>query len=117
MKTVNAGHPLPTVRPAEGRDRSAVPARCWACSTSSAPTQITTLRTGDTVVFYTDGVTDLPPPADLSEPELLAFLDALPPELDAGAIADAIRRNIVERVPDEDRRDDIAILVIHVADS
>ena len=46
--------------------------------TVNAHPAVTTLRNGDFVVFYTDGVTDLPPPADLSDQQFLSLARRTP---------------------------------------
>ena len=71
---------------------------------------------GDVVVFYTDGVTDLPPPYGI-EPETLADqIGDLVAGRSAGEIADAIYASINERVADMPSLDDVAVVVLRIVD-
>lgn len=73
------------------------------------------LHPGDTMIFYTDGITDLPAPYGRNEAELTSFISSLPRGLDARQIADAICADLAERVPDSHRHDDVALLVVRDA--
>ena len=73
----------------------------------------TELRTGDAIVLYTDGITDLPPPHGI-RPEQLVDVVAGARTHSAQHIAASIHRSLQERVPDRSRRDDAALLVVAI---
>jgi sigma-B regulation protein RsbU (phosphoserine phosphatase) len=74
----------------------------------------TTLRTGDVVFLYTDGITDLPPPHDVLPGELVKiFRDAVRAG-SAEQIADAVLEALSGRFPIEQRQDDIALIILRV---
>jgi serine phosphatase RsbU (regulator of sigma subunit) len=77
------------------------------------------LAPGDTLVFYTDGASDLPPPRFLSDEEMLdlvgqAAADANAAGTGAEGIADGIARRLQAHAPFEQRDDDVAVVVIRV---
>jgi serine phosphatase RsbU (regulator of sigma subunit) len=76
-------------------------------------TERVTLDRGDRVVFYTDGVTDLPPPYGI-DPDRLADLVDQHRHDNADAVADAVHRSLLDRVADRRRRDDAAVLVVAI---
>jgi serine phosphatase RsbU (regulator of sigma subunit) len=71
------------------------------------------LDPGDTVVFYTDGVTEAGAPRRILDPEALESLVASCHGLEPAALASRIERSAVEATGG-DLRDDIAILVARV---
>jgi serine phosphatase RsbU (regulator of sigma subunit) len=111
-----AGHPLPIVATGSGTGTLGGPGTLLgvlpALRTTTAETA---LHTGDVVVLYTDGVTDLPPPCGIGTADLVALVDELRGRADAAEIADAIYSSLLERVADHSRHDDIALLVVRVA--
>jgi serine phosphatase RsbU (regulator of sigma subunit) len=72
------------------------------------------LTSGDLVVFYTDGITDLPPPYGIDTMELMEVVHRLRDLPTAEAVATGIQRSLHERVPDHSRQDDVALLVVRV---
>jgi serine phosphatase RsbU (regulator of sigma subunit) len=76
-----------------------------------------TLAPGDSLVLYTDGITDLPPPHLRDEAELLALLDALPKPSRAGDVVEYLREDLDRRVSPYRRADDVALLVFHNLDA
>ena len=77
----------------------------------------TRLEPGDVVVFYTDGATDLPPPHLMDEDQFTALVArVVAPGRDAEAVADHLQKELDSIVPFDDRDDDIALLVVRVAD-
>jgi serine phosphatase RsbU (regulator of sigma subunit) len=73
-------------------------------------TEQTELVTGDVLLLYTDGLTDLPPPFGI-DPEQLADLVHEHRSRSADDIALVLRTSLEDRVPDRNRRDDAALLV------
>jgi serine phosphatase RsbU (regulator of sigma subunit) len=116
LRTTAAGHPLPVHRPhgQPSRGLGSPGTLLGMFEEVKSHTASAVLGVGDVVVFYTDGVTDLPPPADLTEAALNQLVDAIPDGWSAGEIAEAIHRDVVERVPDTQRRDDIALVILRV---
>ncbi len=111
------GHPLPILRRSDGTDeRLGVPGTLiGAFEVSESTTTTTTLGAGDTVVLYTDGVTDLAPPHDLTPEEFQAMaVTAAAQGATADAVAANLRAAIETKLPLAERNDDIALLVIRV---
>jgi PAS domain S-box-containing protein len=73
------------------------------------------LHVGDTVVFFTDGVTDVPPPHTMTDEAFTELLvRATADGADAETVADRIESALAELGPLSDRVDDIAVVVLHV---
>lgn len=70
------------------------------------------LDAGDTLILYTDGVTDLPDPHGLSEEDLGAMAVEAARRSDAEGVADHLHEQIEGVLPLTSRRDDIALLVV-----
>ncbi len=75
------------------------------------------LEPGDVVVFYTDGVTDLPPPNGLTTDEAMALMATVAAHDTADGIADAILASLSQRLPPTQRQDDIALVVLRLGES
>ena len=109
-----AGHPLPIVSTPSGTSPRGLPGTLVGLFDSVAVhPEETSLTSGDVVVLYTDGITDLPSPYGIDAGELAAIVERHR-GLSAGAIADAIHRSLVDRVPDRRRRDDAAVIVLTI---
>ena len=75
------------------------------------------LHAGDAVVLYTDGVTDVAPPHGLTDAELLELVGrAAAGAESAEDLADRVEAELSAILPIEQRRDDIALLVLRVPD-
>lgn len=73
------------------------------------------LASGDTVVLYTDGVTDLPPPHAIDDSGLLQIVDsAVRRSSGADGVTARIFATLDARAPSPERDDDIALLVLQV---
>jgi PAS domain S-box-containing protein len=116
LRVAAAGHPLPIVSsPSLGTRSLGRPGTLLGVFDDiSITADETRLERGDVVVFYTDGVTDLPPPAHLDASELAKFVDGISEDASADEVAEAILGSVRERVPDAKRRDDIALLVLKI---
>lgn len=110
-----AGHPLPVVRPACGPPRliELVDGDLLGLGPDVKLTeQAVTLRSGEALVLYTDGVTEARRPGELfGEERLLETVGAAPAE--GAAIVDQLLR-AVERFETLTATDDLAILTIVV---
>ena len=69
------------------------------------------LPAGNAVVFYTDGITDLPAPAGRTDRDLHALLAAQPLE-SAADVVRLLRSDLDARVASTGRADDVAVLVL-----
>ena len=111
------GHPLPIVIRADGSvDRvGAHGTLLGEYPDVTIRARTVALRPGDTVAFFTDGVTDVPPPQTLSDAE---FTDLLVAAADGGAdaetVADRVAAALAEHGPLDGRVDDIAIVILHI---
>ncbi len=110
-----AGHPRPIlIRAGEARTLGATGTLLGVFTEMKLEPADTVLSEGDTVVFYTDGLTDLPPPNDRTEDDLAALLAELGPSAaSAGDLADQIRARLVDPVA-VSSRDDAAVVVVVV---
>lgn len=111
------GHPLPIIARAGG---SAAP-----CGTPGSllgvfdglnvTTTTTSLHSGDTVVLYTDGVTDVAPPNGLTPQELSHLIGRISAETgSAEETADSLHAALSSVLPLDKRDDDIALLILRV---
>ena len=117
MTATSAGHPFPVVVRADGETESVgSPGMLVGAVESITVTPVEgTLGPGDTLVLYTDGVTDLSPPHGL-DPDALEKLvaRATEGETDAEEIAVALGREIEEVLPISERNDDVALVIVHL---
>jgi len=73
------------------------------------------LGPGDSVLLYTDGITDLGPPNELSEEQFVELVsDTIDKETNAEEIAVAVGRAIESLVPIKQRHDDVALLIVSI---
>jgi sigma-B regulation protein RsbU (phosphoserine phosphatase) len=115
LTSTAAGHPLPIVATAAGTDTIGRPGTLIGVlpelTTTTAEVE---LKSGDVVVLYTDGITDLPPPYGIVPSELTQVIGRLRNLRSAEAIAAGIQRSLHDRVPDHNRQDDVALLVVRI---
>lgn len=112
-----AGHPLPVLARADGSaDTFGRPGTLLGVfDTIKGDTCATLLGPGDTVVLYTDGVTDVPPPHQLTESQFTAIVQRCAVEgASAEQVADNIHAELSQVLPLSKRDDDIALLVLHL---
>jgi PAS domain S-box-containing protein len=118
LTVVSGGHPLPVIARADGSMVTAgVPGTLIGAFPSVRVTaQTTRLHPGDTVVLYTDGVTDLRPPAGLTTADVTRLVRrATGACTTADAIAEHLRGSIEAIRPIPERGDDIALVVLRVS--
>ena len=116
LTSTAAGHPLPIVATATGPSTVGAPGTLLgAFAEITTTTGHAQLHAGDVVVLYTDGITDLPPPYGILPTDLADLVQELRQLATADEIADAIHHSLLQRVPDRNRRDDVALLVVRVA--
>ncbi len=110
------GHPLPIIVPAAGEPHTLGEPGSLIGVFDPIHTHPATVRLdiGDVVVFYTDGVTDLPPPNGLTTEEVMALASRVAASGDAAAIADGILESLSDRLPPTQRQDDVALIVLVV---
>jgi PAS domain S-box-containing protein len=106
-----AGHPLPLLVRSDGEVGSLL----GVLPALQLHTASVALGPGDTLVFYTDGVTDVPPPHDL-DPDTFATMvgQAADGATSAELVADRLGRSLHEVLPVAERNDDVAIVVVRI---
>jgi serine phosphatase RsbU (regulator of sigma subunit) len=119
LTAVSGGHPLPVLVRYDGTCESV--GRYGTLlgifdTIRNFPTQ-TSMSRGDTLVLFTDGVTDVPPPHGLSDEAVGQLFGAAARTGDAERTADAIQLGLSEHLPMEQRKDDVALVVLKVADN
>lgn len=112
-----SGHPLPVVVDGSGRavdvGRHGNPLGVF--DEIRASTERHVLLPGDTLVLYTDGITDVPPPHDLDDSDMRELLSkAVIGTESAEEVADRIFDAVQQIKPLDRRDDDIAILVVRL---
>jgi serine phosphatase RsbU (regulator of sigma subunit) len=115
--SVAGGHPLPVLVSADGSSRplGRTGTLIGALRTIDVHPGETVLAPGDTVVAYTDGVTDVRPPYgidDAAAEKLIAT--AARDGQTAEDIAGRIEQSIIDVLPIPDRGDDIALVVVRI---
>lgn len=109
------GHPLPLWRGADGTSKFAgrpgqLIGAFEAVTTSTTDIE---LGPGDSLVLYTDGVTDLPPPYGVDDEELIAMADRVGADhTHAASFAEAFGQELADALPFNERTDDIALMVL-----
>ncbi|HEX4492410.1 MAG TPA: SpoIIE family protein phosphatase [Acidimicrobiia bacterium] len=111
------GHPLPIRCRADGRTSTiGMPGTLLGAYADPKATTVTsTLEAGDTLVLYTDGITDVRPPHDLSTEALRTIVARV--ARDGASAANVVTRlgeAVSDILPIGERNDDIAMLVLRV---
>ncbi len=116
LQVASAGHPLPIVARANATTPIGRPGTLLGVF-REAPVHVENiaLEADDVVVLYTDGVTDLPPPYDLTVDQLTDQVGGLRNAGDANEIAELIEQALLARVSDPYRADDVALVVLRVS--
>jgi serine phosphatase RsbU (regulator of sigma subunit) len=117
LVVASGGHPLPVVVRGDGTTETlGHPGMIVGLLDEVAYRPASTvLVPGDTVVFYTDGATDLPPPGDL-DPDQLADLvaRAVVSTSTVEEAASVMADRLIRRVPLSEWKDDVALLLLRV---
>ncbi len=112
-----AGHPLPLLVRKDGEVSTIgeLGSLLGVLPNLELVTASVELTAGDTLILYTDGVTDVPPPHDV-DAETLAMLVRRAAEgaTSAEDVADRLGRSLHELLPVARRNDDVAIVVARV---
>lgn len=113
LELASAGHPPPLILRADGRvEATRAGGLLIGVDTDiSYQTEQVTLNRGETLVLYTDGLTDARAPAHVVTEAQLASLVARGRGLDAGQLAELL---LASAAGEGEPRDDIAILVVQV---
>ena len=112
----NAGHPPPVlVRPDGRAEALGANGQLVGVFATHEATEVTyRVTAGDTIVFYTDGLTDVPPPFLLDTEQTVELIGAAARGNTAEATAHALQLAVEERMAVQHRPDDIALMVLHV---
>ena len=118
LEFASAGHPLPVLVTAAGEVRTiGTPGRLAGLFDSiDVTTTSVAINSGDSIVFYTDGATDVAPPHGLTPTQFEELVRAAAVgRPDPEQIADRLEKSLSSILPlGDSRRDDIAILVLCV---
>jgi serine phosphatase RsbU (regulator of sigma subunit) len=110
-----AGHPLPIVATADRPHAIGRPGTLLGVFDHVSTTTLSVaLHPGDVALLYTDGLTDLPSPYGITPDELADLVHQLRDTPTADQIADALRHSLLQRVPDQTRHDDVALVVLKI---
>jgi serine phosphatase RsbU (regulator of sigma subunit) len=117
FEMASGGHPLPIVCRADGgTEMIGEPGTLLGAYNDSTSFTVTTeLAAGDTVVLYTDGITDVRPPHDLDTDALEAIVRRAAAADSASSVVERLGDELSAILPISERNDDIAILVLKVA--
>ena len=108
------GHPLPIlIRDGRATTIGTPGTLIGILPTITVTTTTTHLRSGDTVVLYTDGATDLPPPHGLTQEQMNELVQGASAET-ADETANSIQIALDTIQPFAARDDDLALLVLRV---
>lgn len=112
------GHPLPVVVRGDGSTETVGEPGTLLGVLPELRTAVATtcLRPGDTVLLYTDGITDVPPPHGLDSDQVAELFAKAVGAAGPGAeaVAEEVRRAVDARLPMERRTDDVALVVVQV---
>lgn len=112
IEVAAGGHPLPIIVGADGARAVGVPGTLLGVfDDPSFEVSTSELHPGEAIVFYTDGMTDLPDPHGRTPEDLEAILAARPIGRARDAV-DALADDLMVRVEARGGADDVALLVV-----
>jgi PAS domain S-box-containing protein len=113
------GHPPPLRVGRDGITTIGTPGKLLGMFEDAGSTPVSTpLEPGDLVVFYTDGATDLPPPHALDNAEFISMVEqATGKAATAEEVADRLHDALDSVLSFDDRNDDVALLIMRIADT
>jgi serine phosphatase RsbU (regulator of sigma subunit) len=118
LMTCAAGHPRPVVAHS-GRSASVIGRHgslLGVFDEIRLDVTDTVLGVGDVVALYTDGITDLPPPHGRTEPDVVDLVNEVASTGTAEMVAEAIHRSVTNRLPQEQRADDVALVILRITE-
>jgi PAS domain S-box-containing protein len=118
LNIANGGHPPPIIVPSSGDAWAMQPLGPLAGVMEAAKFREETIRIapGDTIVLFTDGVTDLPPPHALAGDELLGLVEeAVRSTAHPQNAVARLLESLDTRTPFTSRQDDVALLVLRAS--
>jgi PAS domain S-box-containing protein len=115
LRSTSGGHPLPVVVRDGHAERVGSPGTILGILDEiHSTTAEVTLQPSDTVVFYTDGLTDVRPPYGLTADQVGEMIAVASRAESAEGVAESIREQLGEVLPMSQRNDDIAMVVLRV---
>jgi PAS domain S-box-containing protein len=117
LQSVSCGHPLPVHVTADGQGRPVGTAGTLAGVFRHIDVHVTTTRLGpgDTLLLYTDGITDVRPPHDLLDADLRELIvEATTTSSSADDVLERLGQRIEGILPFDRRHDDMALVAIRV---
>lgn len=119
LEVASGGHPLPIIRRATGETEilGEPGTLLGVFADSQSVTVSTEIRPGDAVVLYTDGVTDVRPPHELTTDSLQEIVERSGAASSASEVAERLGSEVSAILPFAKRNDDIALLVLKVSAS
>jgi serine phosphatase RsbU (regulator of sigma subunit) len=115
LRSASAGHPLPILSRSGHTSSVGEPGTLLGVfDPIDVSIAEATLSPGDLVVFYTDGVTDLPPPHGIDAEQLTQLVQTLRDRRSASGVAHGIEQSVIDRVSQPHRADDVAMVVVRI---
>ena len=112
VRAASAGHPRPMHCRKGGATRIGEPGTLLGVFDQiKVSVARAVVRPGEVLVFYTDGMTDLPPPYGLDDAQALELVASAAERGAAADVVDVLRGDVRRRTPPGSHRDDVALVV------